>query len=378
MERRKPRVLLLLALLAVSLAYGLYARTSGRPAPPSFSGESSALKRTQVVATLDAPVTKGRNVIWCASFQVAWKKLEQLAGGPVKLKGAGATAEALNRAADPTKDAPAGSLYAASGFVDKGILTQIARDVKRLFPGSAPPTFPGIIADSFVAYSRLEARAKFTIPYFQSTKPLAFTSADGTKANVSSFGLREEDKDAYPDLHAQPRLLYSNARELMQSQRPVSAGPSEFIIDLDGQSQPSQIVLAMVEPGATLADTLATVEKKISGYHGAGDPAIGTTDILLVPEVVWSLTHHFSELEGKRTQNPALRGLPMDVAQEDMAFRLDRYGAELRAEAKMYAQSMTRRYVFDHPFLIIMRTRGATRPYFVMWVDNAELLTKMR
>ena len=28
------------------------------------------------------------------------------------------------------------------------------------------------------------------------------------------------------------------------------------------------------------------------------------------------------------------------------------------------------------PFLIAMKRRGATHPFFVMWVDNAELLSK--
>jgi hypothetical protein len=34
-------------------------------------------------------------------------------------------------------------------------------------------------------------------------------------------------------------------------------------------------------------------------------------------------------------------------------------------------------YVFDRPFLIYLKKRGATRPYFAMWVDNAELLRRM-
>ena len=32
---------------------------------------------------------------------------------------------------------------------------------------------------------------------------------------------------------------------------------------------------------------------------------------------------------------------------------------------------------FDGPFLILMRKRGSTRPYFAMWVDSAALLVKV-
>ncbi len=33
-------------------------------------------------------------------------------------------------------------------------------------------------------------------------------------------------------------------------------------------------------------------------------------------------------------------------------------------------------FIFDRPFLIVVKKRGAERPFFVMWVDNAELLCK--
>jgi hypothetical protein len=64
----------------------------------------------------------------------------------------------------------------------------------------------------------------------------------------------------------------------------------------------------------------------------------------------------------------------VDVAQQDICFRLDRSGAELASESKMYAMPVATHYVFGKPFLIYMQKRGEKQPYFVMWVDNAELL----
>ena len=34
-------------------------------------------------------------------------------------------------------------------------------------------------------------------------------------------------------------------------------------------------------------------------------------------------------------------------------------------------------YFFNKPFLVYMKKRGAKHPFFVMWVDNAELLEKL-
>jgi hypothetical protein len=58
-------------------------------------------------------------------------------------------------------------------------------------------------------------------------------------------------------------------------------------------------------------------------------------------------------------------------------FRLDRSGAELKSEAKLYAKPMPKEFIFDRPFLICVKKRGAEHPFFVMWVDNVELLSKV-
>jgi len=388
MSRR--RLLMLLCLLAaIAATYLLLARRGhrvlGPDIPPTFAfdGKSSDLKRTQVVAALDAPIQKGKNVIWCASFRAAWKELQNgLAGGPVELEGNPAIADTLNRAYTPGRELPARSLYTAVGWEDKGILEQIRRDVAQQFPGSEPPIFPGLIPGSFVAYSHLEARVRFDLPYFQSTKPLEFIGGDGKKAGVSSFGIREEDDYAYKELRKQPRVLRNNWGEAILSGRlhpSQPPPPPEFIVDLDSTSQPTQIIVAMVGPKATLAEALAAVEQKTSSYARSLHAGFGDNDVLLVPDLAYRVSHHFAEFEGRRLLNPALRqGQQMDVAQEDLQFQLDRSGAELRAESKMYTQPIPMHYIFDHPFLIIMRKRGETRPYFVMWVDNAELLTPMK
>jgi len=366
---------------AVLLVYALQARRARglqSTATPwtgqlTFDGESSDLTRTRIAATLDTPIKKGENVIWCVSFQAAWKKLQDdLAGGPVRLEGAGEIAEALNRARDRGDAVPEGCLYTAVGWEDKGILDRIRTDVARMFPNSTSPTFPDIMQGSFVAYSHLEAGVQFDIPYFQNDEPLTFTASDGTTIKVASFGLRPKDDYAYYELRKQPRVLFTNDWEL--AAEPVTP---ECVIDLDAGSHPSQVIVAMVEPQATLGATVALVEEKIAQSRRGASGGIGANDVLLVPDVVWRITHHFAELEGRSFQNPPLQGQRMDVAQQDIQFRLDRSGAELQSEAKQYCAPIPMHYVFDHPFLILMQKRGETRPYFVMWVDNAELLRPM-
>jgi len=101
---------------------------------------------------------------------------------------------------------------------------------------------------------------------------------------------------------------------------------------------------------------------------------IGPNDVLLVPDLFWQISHRFTELEGRSLLNPSLEGQRLDVARQDILFRLDRSGAELKSESKLYCLPVPTHFVLDRPFLICMRKRGEAMPYFAMWVDNAELL----
>jgi hypothetical protein len=58
-----------------------------------------------------------------------------------------------------------------------------------------------------------------------------------------------------------------------------------------------------------------------------------------------------------------------------ISFRLDRSGVILESEAIFAAfEAMPREFILNKPFLIYLKKRDTEQPFFVMWVDNAELL----
>ena len=46
------------------------------PTALAFDGDSKSLKQSVIIPTLDTPIPEGKNVIWCASFQMAWDRLK--------------------------------------------------------------------------------------------------------------------------------------------------------------------------------------------------------------------------------------------------------------------------------------------------------------
>jgi hypothetical protein len=152
----------------------------------------------------------------------------------------------------------------------------------------------------------------------------------------------------------------------------------DFALDLCQTSQPHQIVVAPMKRQETLAATLADLEARIA-KGPAGE--LGTQTTLLVPNLDWRIEHHFRELEGqdKVIQNAALHRHELRWAFQFLQFRLNRSGATLESGVDLRTlgdghDDNPNEFHFDRPFLIYLKKRGAAHPFFVMWVDNAELL----
>jgi hypothetical protein len=317
-------------------------------------------------------------VVWCASFQAAWKRLQHdLVKEPVRLDGAETLVEALNEAPDPAADIPEKWLYAAAGLTEDGIVERIQREMAERFPDKEPDIG---IADGLLAYAYLSAALNFPKPYFQNDEPLLFTDSSGRRTPISSFGIREKDDHAYHHLRFQTAVLFAGLND---------GGHPEFALDLWRDSEPAQLVVACVQPQETLVETVQLVEKRIpdgvkkvlAGQATADDSIIdatymGGTGVILVPDMDWRLEHVFSELCGKAFVNTGIELPPIDMAMQDIEFKLSRSGVQLTSEAKLLTLGIEDRVVclLDRPFLLYMKLRRSERPFLAMWVDNAELL----
>ena len=355
---------LVCALLLALCGCGGGQKSDNSPKPdsaPAFKGDSSELARTVVVSTLDAPLPQGNNVVWCASFQIAWDKLNKdVVGEDVKLKNAENFAAQLNAGQFPADGLEPESFYAAAGWVKDGIVPKIQKEMQAKFPDVPTPAL-GYSETVAVAYAFLKAGLKFATPYFENRNPLEFKSSAGAGVKVSSFGIRQEDGDAYSKLREQVDVLMS--------------GENEFALDLDKHSKPYQVIVACVKPKATFKETLAYLDEKLK-VKRAGEFEI--SDVFLIPNINFDIAHRFAELEGGNRPflNARYTGMHIQTAYQRTQFKLDRSGAEVASEAKLICAAAPQMYIFDKPFLVYLKKRGAEQPFFVLWVDNPELLCK--
>jgi hypothetical protein len=379
-SRRLWSCIAAVAVAAVGLAlwYFTKVRTFNEPnnSPPmSFDGSSDRLEQTVILPTLDSPIPEGKSAIWCVSFQLAWNRLkDDVAKEPLQLTNAQPITDRLTRADHSEDDVGPDAVYAAAGLAKDGIVERIRAQMAAKFPNVPGPELDGPPGGA-VAYAYLAASAKYDYPFFENDETFLFTDSAGKQTAVGSFGIRRKDDYAYHRLRQQVQVLYC-PREAIMSGKEIP----EFILDPCKTSQPYQIVLARVDRKPTLADTLTDVERRIAAQPASDRfmSELHPRDTLLVPNIAWRVSHRFKELEGKDKQflNPALRGLYLDTALQAIQFRLDRSGAELASESKVFVKPGASFFHLNRPFLVYMKKRGGKRPFFVMWVENAELLEK--
>jgi len=349
--------------------------------------DSVALKQTSIIATLDSPLPKYRNVIWCSTFQMAWDKLKNdVIGEPVMVVGAEELANRLNAAEFSDKDIEEESCYTAAGLLGEGIIEEIQDEMTQLFPSEPALVFDdtnGLPLETIIAYSYLNADIEFEYPFYINDNKFEFQDSNGTTTQVTSF-CTQTGPTSSNLVREQVDVLYYKQGEQMSE--------TEFAVDLCKHTNPYQIVLACVPQQKNLDKTMAYIEQKISEFKQTTDyeqmrklqpvSDIRPADTLIIPDILYKLRHHFAELEGKAIGNQPWRvqGYHIQKAMQMIDFSLSRTGVVLKSDAQIVAPPAAyipepRRFDFNRPFLIYIKKREpAASPFFVMWVDSAELM----
>jgi len=375
-ERGRKLFVVLTGFAAVGLTAGLlyWLQPPGKPNAAEepervFAGSSDDLKETVVVGTLDTSIPENKSAVWCISLQLAWNQLrEGIVKEPIKLSNGQTLADRLNRAEVSENDVPPSDCFTMAGAVDQGIADKIQSGLAKKFPQHTMPPISGV-PGGYVAFGYVKADVRYAYQFFNNREWLTFKQADGRTIRVRSFGLPEFNKSSpiQGSCRNQVRVLFREG--------------GWFAVDLSHGSRPNQVLLAKLPRRDTLAATLAELDNKIARSESKSLPSSAT---LLVPNANWRVDHDYRELEGNSFLNASMHGRNLIKAFQFVDFKMDRFGTAVESGALLgvdnghqpEADPNPDRYHFDQPFLIVMKMRDAKKPFFVMWVDNAELLCK--
>jgi hypothetical protein len=329
--------------------------------------DAEKLGSTVVSPHLDVPIKPHANILWCGTFQLAWNEACALAGGELKFSPPQPEmASILNKKSMTAADVDMESYVAEAGYVRDGICAKIKWAMLQKFGGNATPALLqnplGNRPQDIIAYGYLQKDLLFATPFERADVPLSF----GT-AKVSCFGMASY-KPGHEEMAKQVVIIDYRDRD-------------DFIIELKTKSKGDRLILAKMEPGNSLVETLEALNKRIDAAKPM--PAF-PCDVLAVPKINFDITRNYTELTGRHLI-PTAPGMAADLtlleAVQNTRFQLDEKGVKLRSESRMeFGCSGPREpmpvhvMVFDKPFLLTLIRENRTIPYFALWIGNADLL----
>ena len=378
MRRNPRRWRFLLMALSACLMFGACKKSEKLPDAPTPKQEIPAAKTPEMTATpeentmsapigneltmiapyLDEPMAAGKNLVWCATLQLAWNKLAAFAGtgGVIQIEGDSPLAAMLNQQTATNIEFDAEHSVVIAGAVGAETLSEIER-AKQKFDAPMMDDAGTLPQGSIMAYAFMQKTLPFAWAFTRFEMPQAFAGQD-----VAYFGVQQHvPGDAALDkMAAQVVILDYNTN-------------NDFIIELKTTSAQDRLILAKIAPGKTLKETMnAALSRTAQAQPGT----LAKSETLAIPVIDFERMREFQELQGRKimSQNPAANGAQFSRVTQRIRFKLDETGAALESEAALISALPPRQFVFDQPFLVLLMRQGAAQPYFAAWIENSDAL----
>jgi hypothetical protein len=356
MEGAKVRGLAVVALtllLAAAAGCGKGEQAAARGAAARLAAvhaNADDLPGTVVTAVLDCPIEKGKNVLWCCTFQLAWDEYRARFGTDLPDAGGVPLVAALNSSKVTDADIEKGSYVAVAGQTGADLTDRLRAAMVEAFGGGAGQRLVSYLSEQPAgqpaAYAALGKQLAFEYAFTRFTTPFTFGGRQ-----VESFGIDQYLEDQEDEARMAGQVLVHDL-----------ANREDFVIELKTTTATDRLLLARVPPAETLAATIAAVRERATGRDAAKmDEGLD----LRIPVIDFDLIRDY----------PGLLDLGFLIARQRTRFRLDEAGAVLKSEALNAFFATPEQPVFSGPFLVLLERKGAANPYFALWVANAELLT---
>lgn len=324
-----------------------------------ISANAENLTKTIVSPTLDRPIQEGKNIIWCATFQLAWDQLRVATNGPVQFEKGNKTADTLNAGKISPNDLDDKSYIALAG---KGqtTISNIKEALKTKFSGAARPNLlpASLDENQWILYAYLFQHLPFKHAFTRMEYPFTFSDVE-----VTSFGIYQY----LPDIQENEALMAKQV--LIYDYR----GIDDFIVELMPSNGEHRIILAHIPPLGNLKSMVNSVRSRCSNSKPT---KMLESSTLKIPIINFHVLKTYSEFQGSTisSTNPEINGTPFGIAIQSIRFKLDETGAVLKSEDIAFL-SASQDLVFRKPFLILLEKRNSSSPYLAIWVENEELLT---
>jgi len=329
-----------------------------------ISANTALNGQSHVIAHLNEKLPAAGNIIYCSSFEHAWKELsDNVLNDEVRLQKPISLQGNLNHSCKTAAYSP--NYMSDSRITENG--------------------------DSIICTSSFQEQLEWPVEFQSFGHPMRFYTGADEHTRCEYFGIHLNDQEELLKYNAQVKVVDF-----------VDEG--EFILKLDarcripdtgyrmkeewGKREMSmrfiatrteygwvEIIIANVPREKTMLATIESVEKRLNHSNYSYRELI-PDDILAIPKINLDLNKEYSELLGKFLVNKGFEEYFFAQAEQNINFEMDEQGARAGSDVTIMLKKgpSARRMVMDGPFLVYLKEYGAERPYLAVWIDNTEWL----
>lgn len=326
------------------------------------------LPGTAITLVLDTPHVKDANLLYCATGQLGWNEFIRQMKGPIDMVDAPAYLPALNRQEFDKTQIDAASTLVFSGQGPDALGQLRAALIEKFGAAASPKLIPENLDErDGIIYTYLFKNLEFKTPLY----PFPFARSFRT-APVKWFGIGVETKGRLPMLGTLKIHDY--------------VSDDDFVVEIRTKNADDVLLIAELPPKKTFKETVDAV---LARQSKATRAMLDDGDSFMMPSMNFEITKQFPELMKKLIRNAPMRGGELEDVTQLIRFKLDERGALLKSEARLRTRPgeaspdgeeprPTRHFICDRAFLVLMLQKGQTKPYFALWVENDELLVKVK
>lgn len=299
------------------------------------------------------------NYVWGGAMNLAWNELnENILKEKLQLHSQDKTAlemvEKLNNPSFSKNDLDENSYYIKSGFGQQTV-TAINQESKVKFPTKSFGDLKiNLDKTSFMSYAYFLKEVEYETKF--DSKDILFNGQ-----LVKGF-------------FSKNYTIQGNNIEIMQYE-----SDEKFIINIKLKDEKDQLILAK---GYDMTNP-ETIVKQINAINYTSIRSFGDYDEFEAPKLNLDFHRDYVELLNKSLSNKGYERYQIGEMFENIKFNMDEKGARVENEAEIGIATAIRetpiipkRLYLNKPFWTIMKRSDSKNPYFILGVNNTELMEK--
>jgi len=314
--------------------------------------------KTSVTPIRDAEIDTINNLVYCASFEISWNILkEEIIKEKIVLDEQVNWVNYLNVQTKNNSINPE-NIYTLIDFGKNINLTSVKSELKEKFKIEFNQNIELADTDIFsFVYLNKEIEFYSELSDYFGKERLMFNDTNG----VDFFGLKFGWANP---VYKENLRIYDYKNE------------NDFIFQIGAKNGNDEIFLAKITPEETLEQTYTAV---INRVNKSKVDLLGDDEQVRIPYINLNIEKEYREVEGAKIKNEDFNNYSIGKAIQIIDFKLNEQGISLTsiAENVMYEcdlENEPRKLIFNKPFLIILKEKDKDEPYFLMWINNSELV----